>query len=146
MNQIWNGPTDAQGNRVWYGLDRGASLSGLAGTTPFSIATDHFRYWIHQDPSFDWHTVTYASFVTDMLTSIAKFNDVIGTDDDLNAFHAAGGKMITYHGLADPADLFPGDLSLLQHRSTRQLRRPRRRSTASSRILAMATAAEAPLP
>jgi hypothetical protein len=102
VNQIWNGPTDAQGNRVWYGLDRGASLLGLAGTTPFSIATDHFRYWIHQNPSFDWHTVTYASFVTDMLTSIAKFNDVIGTDDDLNAFHAAGGKMITYHGLADP--------------------------------------------
>jgi hypothetical protein len=73
----------------------------LAGTNPFSIATDHFRYWIHQNPSFDWHTVTYASFVTDMLTSIAKFNDVIGTDDDLNAFRAAGGKMITYHGLAD---------------------------------------------
>src|SRR5450755_62101 len=103
VNQIWNGPTDAQGNRVWYGLERGASLSGgLAGTNPFSIATDHFRYWIHQDPNFDWHTVTYASFVSDMLTSIAKFNDVIGTDDDLNAFHAAGGKMITYHGLADP--------------------------------------------
>jgi Tannase and feruloyl esterase len=107
VNQIWNGPTDAQGNRVWYGLERGASLSGgLAGTNPFSIATDHFRFWIHQDPSFDWHTVTYASFVNDMLTSIAKFNDVIGTDDDLNAFHSAGGKMITYHGLADQL-IFP---------------------------------------
>jgi hypothetical protein len=102
VNHIWDGPRDAQGNRVWYGLDRGASLSGgLAGTNPFSIATDHFRYWIHQNASFDWKTVTEASFVTDMLTSIAKFNDVIGTDDDLNAFHAAGGKMITYHGLAD---------------------------------------------
>lgn len=107
VNQIWNGPTDVQGNRVWYGLERGASLSGgLAGTNPFSIATDHFRYWIHQDPSFDWHTVTYASFVNDMLTSIAKFNDIIGTDDDLNAFHSAGGKMITYHGLADQL-IFP---------------------------------------
>jgi len=107
VNQIWNGPTDAQGNRVWYGLERGASLSGgLAGTNPFSIATDHFRYWIHQDPSFDWHTVTYASFVNDMLSSIAKFNDIIGTDDDLNAFHSAGGKMITYHGLADQL-IFP---------------------------------------
>jgi hypothetical protein len=107
VNQIWNGPTDAQGNRVWYGLERGASLSGgLAGTNPFSIATDHFRFWIHQDPNFDWHTVTYASFVNDMLTSIAKFNDVIGTDDDLNAFHSAGGKMITYHGLADQL-IFP---------------------------------------
>jgi len=102
VNKIWDGPRDASGNRAWYGLDRGASLSGgLAGTNPFSIATDHFRYWIHQNASFDWHTVTEGSFITDFLASIAKFNDVIGTDDDLNAFRSAGGKMITYHGLAD---------------------------------------------
>ncbi|TMH61097.1 MAG: tannase/feruloyl esterase family alpha/beta hydrolase [Betaproteobacteria bacterium] len=101
VNKIWNGPTDANGNQVWYGLERGTILGGLAGTNPFSIATDHFKYWIHQNPGFDWHTVTEASFVNDMLTSIAKFNDVIGTDDDLKAFRNAGGKMITYHGLMD---------------------------------------------
>src|SRR5438477_980194 len=101
VNKIWDGPSDANGNRAWYGLERGASLSGLAGTNPFSIANDHFKYWIHQNASFDWHTVTEASFFTDMLTSIAKFNDVIGTDDDLKAFRKAGGKMITYHGLSD---------------------------------------------
>jgi hypothetical protein len=101
VNKIWDGPRDAQHNRAWYGLERGASLLGLAGTTPFPIATDHFKYWIYQNPSFDWHTVTEASFSNDMLTSIAKFNDVIGTDDDLNAFRNAGGKMITYHGLSD---------------------------------------------
>jgi hypothetical protein len=101
VNKIWDGPRDAKGNRAWYGLDRGASLLGLAGATPFPIATDHFKYWIKQNPSFDWHTVTEASFINDMLTSIAKFNDVIGTDDDLKAFRKAGGKMITYHGLSD---------------------------------------------
>ena len=106
VNKIWDGPRDADGNRVWYGLERGASLLGLAGTNPFSIAVDHFRYWIHQDPTFDWHTVTEASFVNEMLTSIAKFNDVIGTDDDLKAFRKAGGKMITYHGLSDQL-IFP---------------------------------------
>jgi hypothetical protein len=101
VNKIWDGPRGADGDRAWYGLERGASLLGLAGTNPFSIANDHFKYWIHQSPSFDWHTVTEASFFTDMLTSIAKFNDVIGTDDDLKAFRNAGGKMITYHGLSD---------------------------------------------
>jgi len=45
--------------------------------------------------------VTENSFTADMLTSIDKFNDVIGTDDDLKAFRKAGGKMITYHGLSD---------------------------------------------
>jgi len=102
VNKIWDGPRDySNGMRAWYGLDRGASLLGLAGSTPFSIATDHFKYWIYQNPNFDWHTVTETSFLSDLLTSIQKFNDVIGTDDNLNAFRAAGGKMITYHGLAD---------------------------------------------
>jgi hypothetical protein len=67
---------------------------------------DHFRYWIYQDPTFNWHTVTETSFINDMLTSIAKFNDVIGTDDDLKAFRSAGAKMITYHGLFDTL-IFP---------------------------------------
>jgi hypothetical protein len=106
VNKIWDGPRDASGNRVWYGLERGASLAGLAGANPFVIANDHFKYWIHQNPAFDWHTVTEASFVNDMLTSIAKFNDVIGTDDDLKDFRKAGGRMITYHGLNDQL-IFP---------------------------------------
>jgi hypothetical protein len=106
VNKIWDGPRDAQGNRAWYGLERGTPFGGLAGTNPFGIAVDHFRYWIHQNASFDWHTVTEASFINDMLTSIAKFNDVIGTDDDLKAFRSAGGKMITYHGLFDTV-IFP---------------------------------------
>jgi len=106
VDKIWDGPRDANGNRVWFGLERGTSLLSLAGSPPFSIATDHFKYWIHQDPAFDWHTVTEASFVHDMLTSIAKFNDVIGTDDDLKDFRKAGGKMITYHGLSDQL-IFP---------------------------------------
>jgi hypothetical protein len=109
VNKIWDGPRNAKGNRAWYGLERGTPLSGffaLAGTIPFTIAVDHFRYWIHQNPSFDWHTVTEASFLNDMLTSIAKFNDVIGTDDNLKGFRNGGGKMITYHGLSDVV-IFP---------------------------------------
>jgi len=106
VDKIWDGPRDAKGNRVWYGLERGTFLGFLAGSPPFSIAVDHFKYWIHQDPTFDWHTVTEASFVDDMLTSIAKFNDIIGTDDDLKDFRKAGGKMITYHGLSDQL-IFP---------------------------------------
>ena len=89
MTKIWNGPgyesgpdSHDRGARAWYGLERGASLGGLAGANPFSIAVDHFRYWIKQDPAFDWHTVTEASFFDDFLTSVEKFNEVIGTDDD----------------------------------------------------------------
>ena len=102
VRKIWDGPRDAKGKRLWFGLDRGASLLGLDGPTPFPIATDHFAYWIHQNPNFDWHTVTESSFVTDFLASEAKFEDVIGTDSiDLDGFIDRKAKDITYHGVAD---------------------------------------------
>lgn len=117
VSKIWDGPVDSSGHvhhvawhgsdrgkrngRAWYGLERGTSLGGLAGTNPFSIAVDHHRYWIKQDAAFDWKTVTEESFFDDFKLSIKKFNDVIGTDDNLKEFRRAGGKLITYHGLFD---------------------------------------------
>jgi hypothetical protein len=104
VRKIWDGPRNQKGKRLWFGLDRGATLSpfGLDGPTPFTIATDHFAYWLHQNPSFDWHSVTESSFVTDFLASEDKFQDVIGTDSiDLDGFIHAKAKNITYHGTAD---------------------------------------------
>jgi hypothetical protein len=107
VNKIWNGPVNAKGEKIWFGLERGAFLLFLAGTNPFSIATDHFKYWIYQDPAFDWHTVTEASFVDDFATSQALFHDAIGTDQaNLHAFRNGGGKMIMYYGLFDQL-IFP---------------------------------------
>ena len=108
VDKIWNGPKDSNSNQAWYGLERGTVLGALAGANPvtgaaapFPIATDHFKYWIHQDSNFDWHTVTESSFFTDLSASINKFEEVIGSDEPLKDFRKAGGKMITYHGLAD---------------------------------------------
>ena len=112
MDKIWNGVVE-NGKRLWFGLERGTPLEtgpygiSLAGPFPFPIATDHFRYWLKQDPSFDWHTLTEASFIKAFKQSQRKFNDVIGTDDpDLSDFRNHGGKMITYNGLEDEL-IFP---------------------------------------
>src|SRR5205823_5359522 len=43
IRKIWNGPTDASGQRLWFGLERGAPLNFLAGNNPFPIATAHFQ-------------------------------------------------------------------------------------------------------
>jgi hypothetical protein len=114
VNKIWDGPVATSpghggkhhghhgSGRAWYGLERGTNLSALAGTNPFPIAVDHYKFWIKQDPAFDWKTVTEASFFKDFVESIEKFNKVIGTDDGLEHFRRRGGKMITYHGLFDP--------------------------------------------
>jgi hypothetical protein len=102
IDKIWRGPRDGAGGFQWYGPTRGASLTQLAGASPFGVATAHFRYWIHQDPGFDWSTVTESTFTLDFLTSQLKFNAVIGADDpDLSAFRDRGGKLLIWHGFAD---------------------------------------------
>jgi pimeloyl-ACP methyl ester carboxylesterase len=105
--KIWNGPTNASGRRLWFGLERGTPLNFLAGGTPFPIATAHAQYWVHQDPKFDWHTLSEADFEAELRESQKKLHDVIGTDEaKLDKFLKRGGKMIIWHGDADQL-IFP---------------------------------------
>ena len=105
--KIWNGPADASGRRLWFGLERGTPLNFLAGSMPFPIATAHTQYWVHQDPTFDWRTLTEAAFESELRASQKKFRDVIGTDEaKLDGFLKRGGKMIIWHGDADQL-IFP---------------------------------------
>ncbi|MEU0556687.1 tannase/feruloyl esterase family alpha/beta hydrolase [Dactylosporangium sp. NPDC006015] len=117
VGRIWDGPTTRTGERQWYGLPRGASFSWLAGTTkplfgprhgaPFPVAADWIHYFLLRQPHLDVSTIGYAEFERLFEESQARYGAVIGSDDpDLSAFRAAGGKMITWHGLADPA-VFP---------------------------------------
>jgi pimeloyl-ACP methyl ester carboxylesterase len=107
VRKIWNGPTSSTRERLWFGLERGASLAGLAGPNAFPIASTHFQYWIHQDPKFDWRALSEADFKADFKRSQQKFRSVIGTDDaNLTAFRKRGGKMIIWHGEADQL-IFP---------------------------------------
>src|SRR5262245_17995706 len=102
IRKIWNGPTSASGERLWFGLERGAALGFLAGGNPFPIATTHFQHWLRQNASFDWRTLSEADFEAAFKESQRKFGDVIGTDDpNLAAFRKRGGKMIIWHGEAD---------------------------------------------
>jgi len=107
VQMIWDGPRGSDGSFLWYGLAKGAPLNFLAGTFPFPIATDHFRYWIEQNAAFDWKTLDYASFEESFRDSQELFNGVIGTDDpDLSAFRDAGGKVLIWHGWNDQL-IFP---------------------------------------
>jgi hypothetical protein len=102
VNKIWDGPRDKDGERLWFGLERGTTFLGLDAPSPFIISTQWFQFWVGQNPAFDWHTITEASFADQFKQSELKFHDVIGTDDpDLSEFREHGGKMIIYHGLAD---------------------------------------------
>jgi feruloyl esterase len=109
IRKIWEGPRGQDGRFLWYGLERGADLSALAGTTgaplkgrPFSIPLEWFQYFLLQDPKWDWTTLTPTGFEMLWTQSVEQYRDVIGTDDpDLTRFRDRGGKVIIYHGLAD---------------------------------------------
>lgn len=80
----------------------GTPLDALAGSEPFPIGLDYYRFWIQQDPTFDWHTMGYSGFEEASGTSQDLFHDVIGTDDpDLTPFRDAGGRLVMWHGWHD---------------------------------------------
>jgi hypothetical protein len=101
--KIWNGARDANGNLLWPGLERGTPLASLAGTAPFSIATQQPQYWVYFDPTWDWKTLTYANYGQFMQDTIKMVGPMMASDNpDLSAFRKRGGKIIMHHGWADP--------------------------------------------
>jgi feruloyl esterase len=109
IRRIWEGPRGQDGSFLWHGLARGTDLSALAGTggsplagKPFGIPLDWFRFFLLQDPQWDWTTLTPPGFEGLWRQSVEEFGAVIGTDDpDLSRFRDRGGKVIILHGLAD---------------------------------------------
>ncbi len=59
-----------------------------------------WRYWVFDDP--DWSYVD-ADISADVPFALKKLGDLVdATDADLSAFAEKGGKLLHYHGLADP--------------------------------------------
>lgn len=116
MEKIWQGPLDSRGRPLWYGLERGASLSGLAATTtingvtvgePFPVTVNWLGRFLLRDPSWNWQTLTYAQFRQLFQRSGSEFAPLFAANNpDLSAFKAHGGKIIIWHGLADQL-IFP---------------------------------------
>jgi Tannase and feruloyl esterase len=110
IRKIWEGPRREDGSFLWYGQSRGAPLNALAGTrgTPpqpvgFAFTQDWLKYWITQNPQFDWTTITAAAYQRYWDQSMEEYSIVIGTDNaDLSQFRDRGGKAILWHGWADP--------------------------------------------
>ena len=110
IRKIWNGPRREDGSFLWYGQSRGAELGALAATrgTPlkpqaFAFTVDWLKYFLTGNTQFDWTTMTQAAYERYWDQSLEEFGAVIGTDNpDLTAFRDGGGKLVLWHGWADP--------------------------------------------
>lgn len=100
IDMIWDGPRNADGDKIWFGLDRGTSLGSLNGTNPFALGVTQF-HWNMRDRNFDWKTVSideYAQVAQEGSRNIADVTDTFG---DLDVFRRSGGKLLTYVGTND---------------------------------------------
>ena len=119
-NATWAGPVDANGNSLWYGLTPGTTFDALVNISctddacvgnPFSIPKDWISIFLERDPDFDMTTINRTSFARLMRQSVNRYDSITGTNDpDLTDFRAAGGKLLTWHGLADQL-IFPNGTS-----------------------------------
>lgn len=110
VRKIWQGPRRQDGSFLWYGLPRGADFFGVSGTggtpltgRPSGITLDWWRYFLNQNPQWDWTSLTAAAYEQYFDQSVEEFSGVIATDNpDLASFRDRGGKIVLWHGASDP--------------------------------------------
>lgn len=109
IRRIWQGPRRQDGSFLWYGLQRGADFSGLTSTggtpvtgRPNPITMEWWRYFLTQNPKWEWTVLTPALYELYWDQSVEEFSAVLATDNpDLAAFRDRGGKLVLWHGWSD---------------------------------------------
>ncbi|KAI0849003.1 tannase and feruloyl esterase [Daldinia vernicosa] len=118
----WVGIVSSTGEHLWHGINPGSDLTCHSPNTKIPncvAATDcsngnctmeHSNplgwYWltlfIAKDPDFDLSNITLDEFSSFLHASRQQYGSIIDTQDpDLSEFKKAGGKMVSFHGLAD---------------------------------------------
>jgi feruloyl esterase len=136
IRKIWQGPRRQDGSFLWYGLQRGADFMGLSSGKPNGITLEWWRYFLNQNPQWDWTALTPALYEQYWDQSVEEFSAVLATDNpDLSAFRDRGGKLILWHGLNDQLIYPEGTIDYYQ-RVQRQMGGPENTSKFARLFLA----------
>lgn len=118
-NAAWAGPLNSDGTQQWYGTSKDTDLSPIANTSssangtrgvnPLFLPDFWIRTWIAKDVTYKPALATYEEFDRFYHQGHQTYDSPIGTaDPDLRAFRDAGGKFLTWHGVADAFIPFDG--------------------------------------
>ena len=112
---IWSGP-EVNGEELWFGLNKDAPLAGILGLTlaetnctgvecvgvPFPVSEEWIRLFVAKNKAFDTSSMSNGQYLDLFRQSQREYEQVIDTSDpNLELFSQAGGKILTWHGLAD---------------------------------------------
>lgn len=115
---IWQGSTTREGDFLWFPGNIGVSFVGLASTTcsenntcvgvPFAVPQTWITDFVMLDRGYDTARMNITYFEQLFYDAVARYDSVIGTaNTNLDRFRKAGGKLLSWHGLADQA-IAPG--------------------------------------
>jgi len=101
VKRVYEGAHTKAGELVYPGSARGfeAGLRMPQGTEPIPLHLDMFRYVGRQDPQ--WSASAF-DLETDLALAFKNGGQIEANDPDLAKFKARGGKLLLYHGWADP--------------------------------------------
>ncbi len=114
IQEIWDGPHRANGQRLWYffrpGLIHwrtGLPIFATSFVLPFMKARPFalcgtFARWALEDPKMNFMNIDKAGFETLFDCALAAFPSAMADKADLSAFSARGGKLMIDHGIDDP--------------------------------------------
>jgi feruloyl esterase len=98
--QPFGGEGQAAGWPQWITGTDHARSDGEAPSLRFAFGTGIFKYLVFNDPHWDYSTYDLANWRKDTALAATYLN---ATDPNLDAFKNRGGKLILWHGWADPA-------------------------------------------
>ena len=86
---------------IFPGHEPGSELgwNTMAGPQPFGVGVDLFKYIVFNNPDWDYKTFNFDS---DFAAAQKADEPMDALDPDLRSFLSRGGKIIQYHGWADP--------------------------------------------
>jgi feruloyl esterase len=90
------------GREIFPGLAPGSELgwATFGGLQPFGIGTQMYQYMVFNDPNFDYKTLNFDAHAA--LVDQIENGTINALDPNLKPFAASGGKLLMYHGWADP--------------------------------------------
>ena len=101
VHQGWPfGGEDAPGGWGSWLAGAGQQAAGTPPSAAFGFGVDTVRYMVEHDPDWRYEDLDFDGFRERAVAATAALS---ATDPDLDAFRAAGGKLLMYHGWSDAA-------------------------------------------